>query len=116
MKKLLIAMIGAALVLGACGDKEEPAPAPAPAPEQETPAADEAAAGTFDASRAEAAYSSCIGCHGQPTEGGAMWETPLATYSVEQILAAIQNGPGAMPENLVSGEEAENLAAWIAAQ
>lgn len=113
MKKLLTVLFGAALILGACGGGGANEPAPAPAPE--TPAAD-TAAGTFDANRAQTAYQSCIGCHGQPTEGSGMHSTPLSTYSAEQILAAIQAGPGAMPANLVTGEEAENLAAWLEAQ
>ncbi|MCT8140173.1 cytochrome c [Anaerobacillus sp. CMMVII] len=113
MKKLLTALFGAALILGACGG-DEPTPAPAEPAPSETPA-DETAAGTFDATRAEAAYQSCIGCHGGDLQG--QGNNPAITgLTAEEVLAAIQAGPGIMPANMVTGEEAENLAAWVAAQ
>lgn len=108
MKKLLLALFGAALVLGACGGDEEPV-------QEETPADEEAAGDTFDATAAEASYQSCAGCHGGNMEG-ASGGPGLTGLDKESILAAIKEGPGKMPKNMVTGEEAENLAAWIAAQ
>ncbi|MGO4888829.1 c-type cytochrome [Anaerobacillus sp. MEB173] len=129
MKKLLIAMMGAAFILGACGGADEPAPADeAPvedeAPAEETPAdeeapeegaegdAGEATAGDYDAAAAEASYGNCMGCHGPNMEGGA--GPALTGLDYDHILDVIENGATGMPGGLVSGEEAENLAAWIA--
>ncbi len=125
MKKLLIALFGAALVLGACGAADEPAPAPEETPEEapeETPADDAtdetAEAVTFDATEAQESYQSCAGCHGGDLQGGGAYASPITGLSYEQVLAAIEQGPGTMPANAggVTGQEAENLAAWIAAQ
>jgi len=37
-----------------------------------------------------------------------------AKYSEEEILAIIEKGRGQMPGGLVKGDEAKNLAAWLA--
>lgn len=118
MKKLLIAMFGAALVLGACGAADEPAPAEETPPADEAPAGDETAAGLeYDAALADAAYQqSCAGCHGGNLEGAGAYPNSIAGMSYAEVLAAIEAGPGMMPADLVTGEEAENLAAWIADQ
>lgn len=121
MKKLLIALFGAALVLGACGG-DEPAPAePAPeeTPAEETPApeetpAEETASGEFDAAAAEASYQTCAGCHGAELQGASA--PAIAGLSAEEVLSAIHEGRTGMPPGLVKDEAAENLAAWIAAQ
>lgn len=113
MKKLLTALFGAALILGACGG-DEPAPAPAEPAPTETPATDETAAGTYDATRAQTSYQSCAGCHGgdlQGTSGPA-----ITGLTKEEVLSAIQEGRTGMPPNMVTGDDAENLAAWVAAQ
>ncbi|WNF36561.1 cytochrome c [Bacillaceae bacterium IKA-2] len=115
MKKLLMAMIGAVLVLGACGGNDEAAPDEAPAAE-ETPAGGETTpVGDYDAAAAEASYSSCIGCHGGNLEGQGA-NPAIAGLSYEEVLTAIEVGPGTMPAGMVTGDAAENLAAWIAAQ
>lgn len=113
MKKLLTALFGAALILGACGG-DEPTPAPAEPAPTETPATDETAAGTYDATRAQTAYQSCAGCHGGDLQGAS--GPAITGLTKEEVLLAIQEGPGIMPPNMVTGDDAENLAAWIAAQ
>ncbi len=132
MKKLLIALFGAALILGACGAADEPAPAPDETPQEapaddatdETPqeapaddATDETAVETFDAARAESAYQqTCQGCHGGDLQGGGVYPHAIAGLSYDDILEVIHEGQGTMPPGLVQGDDAENLAAWIAAQ
>lgn len=118
MKKLLIALFGAALILGACGGADDPAPEETPDDTQEETQAPDETAGeemTFDAARAEASYQSCAGCHGSDMQGQG-GNPAIAGLPYDHVLNAIQTGPGTMPENMVTGEDAENLAAWIAAQ
>lgn len=66
----------------------------------------------------ETSQQSCIGCHGQNLEGIAGDGPDLrkigGTYTEEELLNIILNGKGNMPGNLVQGERAENLAAWLA--
>lgn len=137
MKKLLMAIAGAAiLTLAACGGKPaEPAPETPAAPETpgagaetETPAEPEGAPGeaeaegetgenvTYDAAAAEASYKSCAGCHGGNLEGVSGPALKGTGLSADEILDIIENGKGTMPPGLKTGDEAKNLAAWIAEQ
>lgn len=145
MKKFLMAVAGASiLVLGACGGGndapaeeeetpvEEPADAETEAPE-ETPADDEGAdaeaegdaeeptadGGTYDAAAAEALYQqSCASCHGANFDQQPNIK-PVNEYDAATIADAAVNGSenGKMPAILAGKEaEAENLAAWLADQ
>lgn len=125
MKKLLMATACASiLTLAACGGKPaEEAPAPgteAPAPgEAETKAPEgEPTDGdvTYDAALAEASYKSCAGCHGANLEGVSGPALKGTALSADEILDIIENGRGTMPAGLKTGDEAKNLAAWLAAQ
>ncbi len=58
----------------------------------------------------------CAGCHGGELEGGAGPALDTGAHSDEDILSAISEGPGTMPENLVTGEEADAVAEYILAQ
>ncbi|MFD2705593.1 c-type cytochrome [Salibacterium lacus] len=72
---------------------------------------------SVDAEAARSAYDqNCLQCHGENLEG--MNGPPLAGQDLSQdhVLSMIQNGAAGMPDSLVSGSEAENLAAWIANQ
>lgn len=111
MKKILIALIGAVLVLGACGDDNEPEP-------NETPVANEEAAGDFDATAAESTYAAkgCIGCHGGNLEGGVGPALAGTALSKDEIVAIIQAGVEGTAMNAYPDVDAENLAAWIKAQ
>lgn len=117
MKKILLTMVGAMLVLGACGgnaDDNEPDPADNGNNnvEETNNAAD---GGTYDLANGEEIYAgTCAGCHGGDLEG--LSGPGLAGYSHEDIVAAIEEGPGSMPPELVSGEEAEDVAAWVSEQ
>lgn len=108
-------MLGAALLLGACGaeDTEEP---PADEGDIDTEETDEAAGdATYDAANGEAVYQNqCLACHGGDLEGAS--GPGLQGYDVDTILAAIEEGPGTMPADLVSGDDAQDVAAWIADQ
>ena len=116
MKKKWLAtfMLGSALMLGACGGDEENTEktdeGTTTPPAQET---------TADAS-AEVAQQRCATCHGGNLQG--MGTTPAlndvgSRLSEEEILDIIVNGQeGGMPGGLVQGEEAEALAAWLAAK
>ncbi|WP_096188372.1 c-type cytochrome [Evansella halocellulosilytica] len=57
----------------------------------------------------------CASCHGGDLEGGA-GPGLLSGLSEDDILQAIEEGPGTMPENLVSGEEADAVAEFIMAE
>ena len=108
MKKLLVALFGAALVLGACGGgSDEPAPSQ---PSEPT------ASGSFDAAAAEQEYKrSCAACHGQDLQGAS--GPALIGYSEEQTYTAIMEGVGSMPPFAHIGEEAAtNISAWIASK
>ncbi|CAM5207113.1 Cytochrome c551 OS=Ureibacillus acetophenoni OX=614649 GN=SAMN05877842_10784 PE=4 SV=1 [Ureibacillus acetophenoni] len=62
-------------------------------------------------------HQACISCHGANLEGMGNFP-PLnnvgSRLSQEEILNVIQNGKGAMPANVVTGEDAENAAAYLA--
>ncbi|WP_147802930.1 c-type cytochrome [Alkalicoccus halolimnae] len=55
----------------------------------------------------------CASCHGGDLEGGAGPALDDGSHGEEDILTAIEEGPGQMPENLVQGEEAEAVAQFI---
>ncbi|MFC4618717.1 c-type cytochrome [Camelliibacillus cellulosilyticus] len=69
------------------------------------------------ASGPEAVYSqSCASCHGKNLEGkvGPALSHIGKKMSKEQILNQIKNGGGGMPGNLIKGDNAEKVAAWLA--
>ncbi|MBU8908691.1 c-type cytochrome [Desertibacillus haloalkaliphilus] len=127
MKKFLVAIFGSALILGACGGADDPvdeAPADEEAPvEEEVPQEDpvddgdaDAGAGevVYDAARAQETYEqNCLSCHGG--EFDQIAGATLQGGEFDHIVSAIQEGQPGMPAGLVEGEEAENLAAWLAA-
>lgn len=109
MKKAWLALLlGSALVLGACGGGDD--------------TADGGSNGdtTADASKGEELVKkNCTSCHGGNLEG--MGNTPAlndvgSRLSEEEILDIINNGRNAMPKGLLSGEDAEVAAAWLAQQ
>ncbi|MBB5173424.1 c-type cytochrome [Texcoconibacillus texcoconensis] len=113
MKKLLTLMLGSALVLAACGGEE---------PEDDVDTGDDMEEATeeveevaYDAGRAEELYEqSCIGCHGGDLEGTS--GPPITGLSEEEVLNAIEEGPGIMQSNILEGEEAELVSQWAADQ
>ncbi|TLS36120.1 c-type cytochrome [Pseudalkalibacillus caeni] len=76
---------------------------------------DEGGSATVDGAAAEKAFQqNCASCHGENLEGGTGPALENTDLSKDEILNQIQKGGGGMPANLVEGEKAENLAAWIA--
>ena len=100
MKKLLTVLLGVAFVLAACGGDD---------------GNNGDANLSEDASNGEAVYqASCVGCHGGNL-GGASGPA-IAGLNVEDILAAIEEGPGKMPAGLIGRQDAEDVADWISKQ
>ncbi|WP_019123282.1 cytochrome c551 [Brevibacillus massiliensis] len=129
MKRFSFILLAGAmvLVLGACGKSAQPAPQqpatppaeqPAKGGETTTPTTEPGAtAGEFDAAKAEAVYKqNCSSCHGVDLKGAVGPDlTKIGDQlSKDDILGVINNGKGIMPKGLVSGADADNLAAWLA--
>ncbi|QQK77891.1 cytochrome c [Salicibibacter cibarius] len=67
---------------------------------------------TVDAGEGMDLYEeNCMSCHGGDMEGGT--GPALDGYSADEVHDAIEEGPGAMPENLVSGEDADAVAQYV---
>ncbi|GAK07236.1 cytochrome c [Geomicrobium sp. JCM 19038] len=112
MKKLLLITGALAFILGGCGgadDTEDPAMDDDGAMEEE--AADDG--GSVSAEEGMALYEqNCMSCHGGDFEG--MSGPALEGYSEDEVLAAIQEGPGSMPADIVTGEDADAVAKYVA--
>ncbi|MBP2242017.1 cytochrome c551 [Cytobacillus eiseniae] len=112
-KKLLALLLGSSLVLAACGGGDD-------AKEETT---DKGSTGgettTANAGDAEKFYNQkCSSCHGGDLTGGVgpALDTAGANFSKEDIEGIIANGQGAMPAGLLSGDEASQVAEWLAAK
>ncbi|WP_394120658.1 cytochrome c551 [Planococcus donghaensis] len=113
MKKQLMAMLfGTALILGACGGEETTEPV-------ETPVEEPADGGgeTTAVDAEQVVQQNCISCHGENLEGQGNFP-PLndvgSRLSQEEILSVIENGQGAMPANIIEGDEAVAVAEYLA--
>jgi mono/diheme cytochrome c family protein len=79
----------------------------------EAPAAAQAPPG--DAARGEAAFAqACAGCHGAGAEGGIGPALAGSGVGAGEVLAVVAAGRGAMPAGLVTGQEAADVAAYVA--
>lgn len=60
--------------------------------------------------------NNCASCHGNALEGyaGPKLEDIGNKMSKEEILETINNGAKGMPAEIIQGEEAEKVAAWLA--
>lgn len=68
-----------------------------------------------DAYRGQITYSTaCAGCHGAKGEGGIGPALQDAPISLAAAKSQIDNGGGSMPAGLVSGQEEEDLLAYLA--
>lgn len=103
--KLLVAIFGAVLVLGACGGGD--------GAKEEKPATDGDVA-TVDAEAI--VQTSCITCHGGNLEGasGPALDKIGAKLSEAEIHDVIENGQGGMPGGIIKGEDADAVAKWLA--
>ncbi|WP_028403334.1 cytochrome c551 [Ectobacillus panaciterrae] len=102
-KKLLVAMVGAALALsmGACGKKEESKPSDT----TQTASGD-----------GEKIYQqSCSSCHGDNLQGkiGPSLAKVGGKYEQADIEKIIANGRGGMPAGVIKGADATKVAEWL---
>ncbi len=122
----ILTLFVTALVLvfaAGCGGEEpatttEPAAEPTPAAESETPAAGESGADTAAVAGQERFVTTCGGCHvlaDAGTNGQVGPNLDELAPDVDTVLTAIEVGPGQMPENLLEGEEAREVAEYVAA-
>ena len=107
MKKQLMAILfGSALVLGACGGGEDTAEPPAETPSD----------GGSSVDAEQIVNENCIRCHGENLEGQGNFPALNdvgSRLSEEEIRSVIENGQGAMPANIIEGEEADAVAKWL---
>ncbi|WP_342669984.1 cytochrome c551 [Domibacillus iocasae] len=120
-KSVLALMLGSSIMLAACGGGDDAAKdtaddATVEETETEAPATDEGTEETTASAGEEVYQQSCLSCHGGNLEGGfgPALDKAGAEYSKDEILDIIHNGKGQMPPNVVEGEEAEAVAAWLA--
>ncbi|MGI2327459.1 cytochrome c551 [Planococcus sp. YIM B11945] len=112
MKKGLMALLfGSSLVLGACGGGDSAEPAPAP----------EKGGGSGDSSvdAEQVVQQNCISCHGENLEGSGNFpalNNVGSRLSQDEIREVIDNGRGAMPADIIQGEEADAVAEWLASK
>jgi cytochrome c551 len=112
MKKWFMAVLfGTLLVLGACGGSDDNNDNNA------DNGATEDDGGTVDMAAGEDVYKkSCASCHGDDLSGavGPSLEKVGADHSVDDIKNIIENGQGSMPAGLVSGDDEQAVAEWLA--
>lgn len=104
-KKLLAAVFGAALVLGACGGGDD---------DKKT---DDNASGGASVDAEAVIQDSCVSCHGGNLEGagGPAIDKIGAKLSADEIQEIIENGKGGMPAiSALSKEEAGAVASYLA--
>lgn len=107
-KKLLAAVFGAALVLGACGGGGDDN-------KKDEGATD---SGSSSADIEAVVQKSCGTCHGGNLNDGTAPAIDKigAKLSEDEIHDIIVNGIGGMPPGILKGQEAEDAAEWLAAQ
>ena len=122
MKKQLTALFfGSALILGACGGGDTAEPA------EETPVENPGgeggdSGGNNEASTVDAEQivnQNCTSCHGENLEGAGNFPALNdvgSRLSEEEIRQIIDEGQGAMPADIIEGEEADAVAQWLSEQ
>lgn len=113
-KKLLALIFGAGLVLAACGGGDDNADN---STDKSTDSGTTTETASVDAEKIVSAK--CISCHGQNLEGQGNFPALNdvgSRLSQDEILAIIENGKGAMPGGIISGDEAQAVAEWLAAK
>lgn len=111
-KKLLALIFGAGLVLAACGGGDDNADT-----DKDTSTDTGTTTETASVDAEQVVNGKCIMCHGQNLEG--QGNAPAlndigARLSQDEILNVIENGQGAMPGNIITGEDAQAVAKWLA--
>ena len=70
---------------------------------------------TGSAARGEGVYATtCAGCHGDDASGGVGPALSGSGLGVDEVAAIVAAGRGAMPPQLVEGQEAADVAAYVA--
>jgi mono/diheme cytochrome c family protein len=92
-------------------EREAAAPPPAPPP----PAAGgETVPAAGDAARGQALYQdNCSSCHGSAGEGGIGPALAGSGLSAAQVRAKIDSGGGTMPAGLVTGQDEDDVVAYV---
>lgn len=126
MKKFVASLFTATMLLAACGGGDdgggnEPADNSggtnngAANEEASNEEASNNGGGEVDLANGEELFQgNCASCHGGELEGGT--GPALEGVSADEVESAIQEGPGSMPENIVEGQDASDVAAWVADQ
>lgn len=107
----LIATLFVFAFAAGCGGDEEPAA-------EQTPTAEATEAGGTEVAGREQFASTCGGCHtlaDAGTGGRVGPDLDQLSPDADTVLSAIQTGPGGMPANLLEGEEAREVAEYVAA-
>ncbi|MBB6450358.1 mono/diheme cytochrome c family protein [Geomicrobium halophilum] len=113
MKKSLLILGSIAFILGGCNGQ---------AGEEQEPVGDNNGGGngaeednggeTTEAGDGMELYEdNCLSCHGGDFEGGA--GPALDGYDSDEVMAAIEEGPGSMPADIVTGDDAEAVADYV---
>lgn len=121
MKKWLMAvLLGAILVLGACGGGDDDTATEDPADTGDTATEETEDNGeAVDSAAGEDVYqNNCAMCHGADLSGGAGPELTSAgsQFSNDELEDIIVNGTGSMPAQDVSGGDLDALVAWLSEQ
>ncbi|MDQ0218386.1 cytochrome c [Peribacillus cavernae] len=109
-KKLLALLMGTSLVLAACGGGDDDNA-------DKEPANNNNETSTADAGDAAEIYkNNCASCHGQNLEGavGPKLSDAGSRLSKDEIETTIAEGKGSMPAGIIQGDEASQVADWLA--
>lgn len=111
-------LFGTLLVLGACGGGgDDNASEPADDNGEDTEETDNGGGDTVANGDAEELYKkSCASCHGDDLSGqvGPKLDTIGSELSSDEILTIIEEGQGSMPGGLLTGDDAQQVADWLA--
>lgn len=108
-KKLLAVIFVAGLMLTACGG----------AGKEAKPADTTTGTGTTDTASVDPekiVNAKCTSCHGGNLQGQGSFPALAdvgSRLSKDEILNVIENGRGAMPPGIISGEDADAVATWL---
>ncbi|AXF56296.1 c-type cytochrome [Salicibibacter kimchii] len=117
MKKAMLVLGTAIFIIGGCGGQAGEEQEPAGDNNGGNGGADNGAeeednGETVDAGEGMDLYEeNCMSCHGGDLEGGS--GPPLEGHSADDVRAAIEEGPGSMPEDLVTGDDADAVAQYV---
>lgn len=112
----MLSMLAAGLLAAGCGGGDDEATTTEPAAEATATATEDA--GTAEASAGRDTFvTTCGGCHrlsDAGTNGQIGPDLDEVAPNEAEVLSAIETGPGQMPENLLAGEQAQQVAEYVA--